>query len=146
MWWDCLGKLSAHKSISPEGMHSWVLRKLAEVFVEQSSIIYERSWRTGEFLKDWRTKSLWPSKRARRGTLETTGQSGLPLSLGSWWKNLFWMSSPSKWKKRISRVVSMDSPRGNLVAFPAVVNSWVDEGKGVNIVYFDFNYAFDTVK
>jgi len=45
---------------------------------------------------------------------ETTAQSASPPSPERWWSNLFWMLSPSSWKRRrLSGVVNMDSLRGN---------------------------------
>ena len=58
--------------------------------------------------------SLQSSKRARRRTQGTTGRSASPPSWERWWSSLTWRSSTSKWRKRrLSGVVSMDSPRGN---------------------------------
>jgi len=37
-----------------------VLRELADVIAEPLSIIFERSWRTGEVHKDWRKANVTP--------------------------------------------------------------------------------------
>ena len=55
-----LSGLNAHKSMGPEGMHPCVLRELAEVIAEPLSIIFERSWRTGEVPEDWRIANVTP--------------------------------------------------------------------------------------
>ena len=52
--------LDAHKSMGPDGMHPLVLRELADVVAEPLSIIFERSWRTGEVPEDWRKASVTP--------------------------------------------------------------------------------------
>jgi len=57
---DHLSYLDAHKSMGPDGKHPQVLRELADVIVEPMS--------------------LQSSKRARRRTQGTTGQSALPPS------------------------------------------------------------------
>jgi len=57
---DHLSILGAHKSMGPNGNHPRVLRELADVTAEQLSIIFERSWKTGEVPKDWRKASVTP--------------------------------------------------------------------------------------
>jgi len=46
--------------MGPGGMHPRVLRELADVTAEPLSIIFERSWRTGEVPEDWRKASVTP--------------------------------------------------------------------------------------
>ncbi|GAB0179750.1 mitochondrial enolase superfamily member 1 [Grus japonensis] len=53
-----LGKLNIHKSMGPDGMHPRVLKELADVIARLLSIIFERSWRTGEVPEDWRKASV----------------------------------------------------------------------------------------
>ena len=75
-----LGKLDAHKSMGPEGMHPQVLRELADVLAEPLSIILERSWRTGEVPEDWRTANVTPT--FKKGKKEDLGNYR-PVSLTS---------------------------------------------------------------
>ncbi|PKU38487.1 rna-directed dna polymerase from mobile element jockey-like [Limosa lapponica baueri] len=64
-----LNKLDICKSMGPDGMHLRVLRELAEVIAGPLSIIFERSWRTGELPEGWRKSQCHPSlQRARRKT------------------------------------------------------------------------------
>jgi len=48
----CLSKLDTHKSMGPDGMHPQFLRELVDVIAEPLSVIFERSWRTGEVPED----------------------------------------------------------------------------------------------
>jgi len=67
--------------MGPNGMHSRVLRELADVIAEPLSIIFGRSWRTGEVPEDWRKANVTAIfKRARRRSQGTTGLSASPPS------------------------------------------------------------------
>ncbi|PKU44633.1 rna-directed dna polymerase from mobile element hypothetical protein [Limosa lapponica baueri] len=57
---DHLGKLDTYKSMGPDGMHPRVLRELADVIARSLSIIFERSWTTGEVPEDWRKANVTP--------------------------------------------------------------------------------------
>ena len=57
-----------------------MLRELAEVIAEPLSIIFERSWITGEVPEDWRIASVTPV--FRKGKKEDVGNSR-PVSLTS---------------------------------------------------------------
>jgi len=77
---DCLSDLDDHKSMGPKGMQPRVLRELADVIAEPLSIIFKRSWRTGEVPKDWRKASFTPI--FKKGKKEDPGNYR-PVSLTS---------------------------------------------------------------
>ena len=72
--------LDAHKSMGPDRMHPRVLRELADAIAELLSIIFERSWRTGEVPEDWRKANVNPV--FKKGKKEDPGNYR-PVSLTS---------------------------------------------------------------
>ncbi|GAB0190586.1 mitochondrial enolase superfamily member 1 [Grus japonensis] len=75
-----LGKLDTHKSMDPDEMHPRVLRELADVIARPFSLIFERSWRTGEVPEDWRKANVTPV--FKKGKKEDPGNYR-PVSLTS---------------------------------------------------------------
>ncbi|KFP33881.1 RNA-directed DNA polymerase from mobile element jockey, partial [Colius striatus] len=77
---DLLGKLKAHKSMGPEGMHPRVPRELADVIAKPLSIIFEQSWRAGKVPEDWRKANVTPV--CKKGRKDNPGNYR-PVSLTS---------------------------------------------------------------
>ncbi|KFP41737.1 hypothetical protein N324_06633, partial [Chlamydotis macqueenii] len=57
---DLLHHLHTYKSMGPDGIHSRVLRELAEVLTKPLSIVYQQSWQTVEVPVDWRLANVTP--------------------------------------------------------------------------------------
>ncbi|KFV88681.1 hypothetical protein N308_12797, partial [Struthio camelus australis] len=77
---DHLGKPDTHKSMGLDGMHSRVLRELADIIARPLSIILERSWQSGEVPEDWKKANVTPV--FQKGHKEEPGNSR-PVSLTS---------------------------------------------------------------
>ncbi|KAK4810800.1 hypothetical protein QYF61_008773 [Mycteria americana] len=58
--WDLLLQLNAHKSMGPDGIHPRVLKELADVIARPLSVIYQRSWESGEVPVDWKLANVIP--------------------------------------------------------------------------------------
>ncbi|KFZ59191.1 RNA-directed DNA polymerase from mobile element jockey, partial [Antrostomus carolinensis] len=77
---DQLSNLDIHKPMGPDGMHPQVLRELAEVIARPLSIIFAKSWETGEVPEDWRKANVTPI--FKKGKKEDPGNYR-PVSLTS---------------------------------------------------------------
>ncbi|KAK4830600.1 hypothetical protein QYF61_012026 [Mycteria americana] len=149
---DLLHHLDTHKSMGPDEIHPRVLKELAEELTKPLSIIYQRSWLTGEVPVDCRLANVTPIYK--KGRKEDPGNYR-PISL---------TSVPGKLMEQIilSAITRhVEDNQGikpgqhgfrkgrscltNLISFYDKVTHLVDEGKAVDVVYLDFSKAFDMV-
>jgi len=147
---DHLSNLDTHKSIGLDGMH--LLRDLADVIAKPLSIIFERSWRTGELPEDWRKARVTPA--VKNGKKDDPGNYR-PISLTSFpgkvmEQLILDIISKQAEEKKVIRSSPHGFPNGksrfnNLKAFYDDMAVGVDEGRAVDVVYLDFSKAFDTV-
>ncbi|KFV91296.1 hypothetical protein N326_00866, partial [Eurypyga helias] len=55
-----LRNLKVHKSLEPDGIYLQVLKELADGVARPVSIIFEKSWQSGEVPADWKRGNITP--------------------------------------------------------------------------------------
>jgi len=149
---DHFSNLDTHKSIGPNEMHPRVLRELVDVIAEPPSIIFERSWRTGEVPEDWTKASVTPV--FNKGKKEDPGNyrvDSLTSISGKMMEQLILeVIIKQVEEEKVIRSSQHGFTKGkscltNLIAFYNGMTGCVGEGRAVDVVCVDFSKAFDTV-
>ncbi|PKU35904.1 rna-directed dna polymerase from mobile element jockey-like [Limosa lapponica baueri] len=125
--------LKVLKSMGSDEIHPQILRELVDEVVKPLSIIFEKSWQSGEVPADWKRGNVTPT--FKNGKKEDPGNYR-PVSLTSVYGKIM---------EQILLESLLRHMENKEVAFYDIATDLVDKGRATDVIYLDLCKAFDTV-
>ena len=144
--------LKIDKSPGPDGLHPRVLKEIAEEIVEALVMIFQKSLESGKVPEDWKIAVVTPLfKKGTRKKMENYRPISLTSVVGKILESIV--------KDEISKFLEVQgqirtSQHGfskgrscltNLLEFFEEITNRLDQGEPMDVIYLDFQKAFDKV-
>ena len=144
--------LKANKSPGPDGLHPRVLKEVAQEIADALVIIFQCSLDSGSVPEDWRVANVIPIfKKGGKEKTENYRPVSLTSVVGKMLESIIkdemvaYLDGSNRIRPSQHGFTKGKSCLTNLLEFFESVTRMLDEGKPVDVVYLDFQKAFDKV-
>ena len=149
---DLLRKMNANKTAGPNGFHlSKLIKMCAKGLAKPLSLLFNRSFETGSIPKKWKMANVVPIfKKGDKSSVDNYR----PISLTSLFMKTFEYCIRDFLVLKCNDIILKDNQHGfrsgkscltQLIPFVDKLAEALNNASRVNIIYFDFAKAFDTV-
>ena len=148
---DMIERLRERSAPGPDGITNKILMELREQLSLPLSLLFRQSLDSGQVPMEWKDSTITPIfKKGSRAE----PANYRPVNLTSNTCKLMEKLIKVEVEQHLERHVLTNSqhgfrcgrsPQTNLIEFMDKVTKWVDDGKCVDVIYFDFSKAFDKV-